>query len=146
MKQIVGMNLGLENMEQISLRLNEFENLNIENIKESVAQFYSDVLQFNTCDFVHFRLKAHADHTYNSFGQPSELTIFKRLTSVDTPVTDIELVYEDGTTFEVFLSDSMSQSFSIDPYGNLSAVFAEQDDCCVDEDCECGCCYGDCEE
>lgn len=138
MKQIVGMNLGLENLEKISLRLNEFEDLNIENIKETVTQFDSDVFQFNTCDFVYFRLKANADHTYNSFGDPSELTIFKRLISVDMPVADIELVYDDDTTLDLFLADSMSQSFGIDQYGNLTAVIAQCDD-------DCRCCEG-CEE
>lgn len=137
MKKIVGMNLGLENFEKISLRLNEFEDLNIENIHETVAQFDSDVFQFDTCDFVYFRLKANADHTYNSFGDPSELTIFKRLTSVDMPVADIELVYDDDTTLDLFLADSMSQSFDVDQYGNLTATFVHRDDdCCCREGCE----------
>lgn len=148
MKRIVGMNLGLENMEEIALRLNEFEDLDIDNIKEGVAQCFNAVLQFHTCDFIHFRLKAQADHTYNSFDEPSEMTVFKRLTSVDDPLAYIKLVYEDGTALEVFLPDSMSQSFSVDPYGDLHAIFAQQDDCCAedDDDCECGCCCGDCEE
>lgn len=137
MKHIVSMNLGLENMEEIALRPNEFADLNIENIKESVAQFNNDVLQFHTCDFVYFRLNSHADHTYSSFGDPSELTTFKRLTSVDNPITDIELVYDDDTTLTLFLSDSMSQSFSVDSYGDLTAIFVQcDDDCCGCEDCE----------
>lgn len=148
MKKIVGMNLGLENMEEIALRLNEFEGLDIFDIKEGVLQCANAVLQFHTCDSVYFRLKAHADHTYNSFGDPSEMTIFKRLTSEDDPLAYIELVYEDGTTLELFLPDSMSQSFCVDPYGDLVAVFVRQEDFYVEDDdeCDCGCCCEDSED
>lgn len=127
MKKIVGMNLGLENAEKISLRLNEFEDLGIDNINESVAQIGSNVFQFSTCDFAHFRLKARADHTYKSFGGPSELTIFNRLTVVSAPVTSIELVYDNKTTLELLILDTMRQIFDVDDHGDMDAIFILRD-------------------
>lgn len=154
MKKVVGLRLNLENMEQIVLREDEFRELGVDDILGMVVSCETGAVQTYTCSHIHFRMPASANHTYNSFGEPSELTIFNRLRAVDNPIAMVDLVYDDGSTLELCLPEQMHQICVVDLYGDL-AVFCdvaladegdEDEDVC--EDCDCGrsCCCQDCEE
>lgn len=145
MKTVTGMYLGLENLEQIHFRDGEVKELGVEGITQQVAKFESGTFQFDSCAFLHFTLDAKANHTYNSLGDPSELTVFDRLMEVNEPVGCVTLVYDNGTTQDLYLPHDMEQTFSVNKYGDLMAVFGYD----LDEDIEdpywdpndcCGCC------
>lgn len=145
MKTVTSMTLGLENLEQIPLRESDIKDLGVEGITQQVAKFEGGTFQFDSCAFLHFTLDAKANHTYNSFGSPSELTVFDRLLEVNDPVGCVTLIYDDGTTQDLYLSHDMEQTFSINKYGDLLAAFGfvDEDEACIGE---CGDCCGACEE
>lgn len=136
MKKITSVTLGLENLEQIHFRDNDIKDLGVEGITQQVVRFEAGTFQFDSCMFMHFTLDAKANHTYNSFGNPSELPVFDRLLEVENPVGCVTLGYDDGTTLDLYLPHDMEQTFSVSPYGDLMAVFGFDDE---DED-YCSCC------
>lgn len=137
MKTVTSMSLGLENLEQIYFRDGDVKELGVEGITQQVAKFESGTFQFDSCVFLHFTLDAKANHTYNSFGNPSELTVFDRLMEVENPVGCVTLTYDDGTTLDLYIPHDMEQVFSIDAYGDLEAAFVIPNGGDCDGDCRC---------
>ena len=141
MKAVTNISLTLENTEIIKLSNDEVLKFFVKDITDQVVQIGYEIFQFQSFGFLYLKLKTTANHTYNSFGQPSKQTVFQRLLAEDSPIGCITLTYEDGSVAELYLPDGMEQDFATDSFGNLLVSIG-----CVAEDGteNCGC--GDCEE
>lgn len=140
MKNITGITMLLENMETIHLRMDEVEDLHMEDISEQIVCVNGDFLNAKAARGLVMKLSVQANHTYNAFGVPSAQPIFQRLMEVDDPVVLFEFAYDDGTDEKIFLPDDIQQEFIVDPYGALTMLALRE----KDEDEEFNCCCGDC--
>lgn len=144
MKQVTSIGFGLENMEHIQLRKDEVKDFLMEGLTESAAQFGDEVFQFKSFAYLAMRLDAKANHTYGSYGTPSNKTIFDRLFETEDPVGCVELGYDDGTCAQFYIHGDMIQEYTVDEYGDLEIEFYFEDEIVLPE--LNGCCCEDCEE
>ena len=78
------------------------------------------------------KIAAKANHTYNCFGNPSELTSFQRLMD-DVEIAGISISGCDTGVETFYLPEEMGLCCDIDLYGNL---FVEIVNYCCCEECE----------
>lgn len=127
MKKIKSISLVLENSEMICLKRSEFRDLDIQEISQDVFQVGKEMFELDSFDYASFTLNAVANHTYNSFGEVSEKTIFDRLTSSIQPAAVLMLQYDNNTYRDLFISNDMAQVFEPNEYGDLFVEFFKPD-------------------
>ena len=134
----------LENTEEIWFKTEDFTDLEIETSGENIVKVNDTILSFRAVEWLNATISANANHTYNSFGNPSEVTNFKRL--IDSQNICAVIVKENDQDCVLYVHDNMFCSIDLDCCGNLDLIVVPADSiiesCCDDEPCcdESACC------
>lgn len=120
-KYIKEVKIGFENCEVIKLPTNAFENLLIQDIEQEVYRCACNAIGKFTKGEIYFCLFKDADREHRVFEDCNDVTtVFKRIDD-GCDITDIELIYEDGTTEDIYTKwDGESEYSNINQHSMIT--------------------------
>ena len=128
---------GLENCECITVKGNTIGSFDITGIEKVVRRIAcNEIRKYEAAKSIAIELFPEADTKYNSFGETSKSTVFKRLTDY-ADITSIEIEYDDGETdyfwveydtgeYDYLGADNINQKTYISTQGNLYILIDEK--------------------
>ena len=120
-KYIKKVKIGFENCEVIKLPTESFENLLISDISQEVYRCACNAIGKFTKGEIYFCLFKDADREHRVFEDCDDVTtVFKRIYG-GCDITDIELIYEDGTTEDIYAKwDGESEYSNINQHSMIT--------------------------
>ena len=120
-KYIKEAKIGFENCEVIKLPIEAFENLLIQDISQEIYRCACNAVGKFTKGEIYFCLFKSADREHRVFEDCNDVTtVFKRIDN-GCDITDIELIYEDGTTEDIYAKwDGESEYSNINQHSKIT--------------------------
>lgn len=103
-QKIKSISLGFENCEDISIDKEYIYMLYFDNVAKGI--YYNrprdEICKYLTCEEFILELSGEADKPYESFGYPSEHTVFQRIL-LCRDITSVEICYDNGTSELIYV-------------------------------------------
>lgn len=120
-KYIKEVKIGFENCEVIKLPTTAFEQLLVQDIEQEVYRCACNAIGKFTKAEIYFCLFKDADREHRVFENCNDVTtVFKRIGD-GFDITDIELIYEDGTSEDIYAKwDGESEYSNINQHSRIT--------------------------
>ena len=131
MRFITGIDLVLENGEEITFQRPEISDIFVSGIVNEIRKIGVDIVELQQADNIFISIDQQGNYTYFPFNIGKETTAFARLLEKDVRISRLKIKYLNGTEKEIFAPDDDIQDIYeegnhliIDIYAN---DFSEQE-------------------